>query len=170
MNLAFFGDSYDLVKRFFCGELSSLGYSVAVDPMFTGAWGGAERDFYRLIGVAPDASPGRSSNSTALFLDPDTGVRGTAGTQHVSFGRLAEQASNHTLVFSFDQSFSHQLDPVVVMTEKLAALQALGCHAMYYNSHARFLFAAKQKGAIDELRDHLVSLGMPAKRLLQSTR
>ena len=39
---------------------------------------------------------------------------------------------------------------------------------MCYDSHARFLFIATQKQALDELRAHLVSLGMPAKRLLES--
>ncbi|HEY2253788.1 MAG TPA: hypothetical protein VGH74_22090 [Planctomycetaceae bacterium] len=167
MNPAFFGDSYDLVKRFFCGELSALGYSVVVDPMLTGVWGGAEREFYRLIGVAPDASPGRSSNRTALFLDPDTGVRENAGSKHASFQRLADEASNHALVFAFDQSFSHHLDSMVVMKDKLAQIRALGCHAMYYNSHARFLFRGQQKDSLNELRDHLVSLGMPTTRLLE---
>lgn len=36
MNRKFFGDSYDIVKRFFCVELAALGYSVEVEPMFTG--------------------------------------------------------------------------------------------------------------------------------------
>ena len=36
MNPKFFGDSYDLVKRFLCAELHVVGYCVTVDPMFTG--------------------------------------------------------------------------------------------------------------------------------------
>jgi len=40
-------------------------------------------------------------------------------------------------------------------------------HAMYYDSHARFLFAATAKHPLHELRTHLVSLGLPVSRLLE---
>ena len=49
MNPSFIGDSYDLVKRFFCFELRALGYKVVVDPMFTGEWKGRECDFFSLL-------------------------------------------------------------------------------------------------------------------------
>jgi len=76
MNQSFLGDSYDLVKRFFCFELSALGYKVVVDPMFTGAWEGREREeFYSLIGIAIDATAPPRSGRTALFVDPDTGIK-----------------------------------------------------------------------------------------------
>jgi hypothetical protein len=109
MNQSFLGDSYDLVKRFFCFELSALGYKVVVDPMFTGAWEGREREeFYSLIGIAIDATAPPRSGRTALFVDPDTGIKQKGSKQHVSFDRLAMEASSHALVFSFDQSFSRQ--------------------------------------------------------------
>jgi hypothetical protein len=54
------------------------------------------------------------------------------------------------------------------MREKLAALQVQGCYAMYYDSHARFLFVATERHPLDELHVHLVSLGLPASRLLTS--
>ena len=38
MKLDWFGDSYDIVKRFFVEVLSGLGYAVYVDPMPTGDW------------------------------------------------------------------------------------------------------------------------------------
>jgi len=38
VNTKYLGDSYDLVKRFFCRELKNLGYQVVADPMFTGSW------------------------------------------------------------------------------------------------------------------------------------
>jgi hypothetical protein len=43
MNPKFFGDSYDLAKRFFCGALAALDYDVIIDPMFTGEWNGKEK-------------------------------------------------------------------------------------------------------------------------------
>jgi hypothetical protein len=167
MNPTFFGDSYDIVKRFFCRELSELGYSVAVDAMLTGNWSGAENDFYRLISVKFEPTKKPNSTRTALFLDPDTGIHKKGGKQHVSFERLAHEASKYELVFSFDQSFSRQEKPATIMREKLAVLQSSGCHAMYYDSHARFLFVASKRHPLDELHTHLVSLGLPASRLMQ---
>ena len=137
MNPAFLGDSYDLVKRFFCFELSALGYKVVVDPMFTGAWEEREREFFRLIDVDMDTTAPPYSARTALFVDPDTGVKHKGSTKHVSFDRLAQEASSHALVFSFDQSFSRQAKPIEVMKGKLSALKDRSCHAMYYDSHAR---------------------------------
>lgn len=45
MRPEFFGDSYDIVKRFFCETLRSLGDTVYIDPLFTGDWSGQETIF-----------------------------------------------------------------------------------------------------------------------------
>jgi hypothetical protein len=165
---SFHGDSYDLVKRFFCHELAALGYVVVIDAMFTGTWNGKEQDFYRLLGaVSREASPPGTVQS-ALFLDPDTGINSKGGKQHVSFDRLAQEASAFAIVFAFDQSFSRQAQADEVMNGKLAAFEARGCSAMYYDSHARFLFLSRQKHRLSELRAHLVSLGLPSERLVVS--
>jgi hypothetical protein len=168
MNPSFFGDSYDLVKRFFCHELASLGYVVAIEPLLTGDWNGADSDFYRLVGVEPLVDRKSPPDRKALFFDPDTGINDKGGRQHVSFERLAQEASNFDIVFSFDQAFSRQANPATVMRLKLAAIYARGCHALYYDSHARFLFAATAKQPLDELRVHLISLGLPTSRLVES--
>ena len=165
MNPLYLGDSYDLVKRFWCRELSNLGYAVAVDPMFTGEWNGREQSFLDLIG-AETAKPTRvHASKSALFLDPDTGVNSKGGPKHVSYERLASEAKRHDLVFSFDQSFSRQHDAATVMDSKLTALHALGCHVMYYDSHARFLFAATDQERLDELHAGVVALGLPTTRI-----
>lgn len=88
MNPALLGDSYDLVKRFFCFDLSALRYKVAVDPMFTGARKGRKREFFNLIGVAMDATAPPHLAHTALFVDSDTGVNRKGSMQHVLFNRL----------------------------------------------------------------------------------
>ena len=167
MNPSFLGDSYDLVKRFFCFELRDLGYKVVADPMFTGEWKGRERDFFSLIGITIDATVSLPSARTALFVDPDTGVRYKGSPKHVSFDQLAQEASRHALVFSFDQSFSRQAKPVEAMKGKLSALTDRSCYAMYYDSHARFLFISKQGKILRELRAHFVALGLPAERFLE---
>lgn len=125
MNPAFFGDSYDLVKRFFCVEISSLGYSIAINPMFTGDWSGTENAFYRLLGAEPNGKVLSDAKPRALFLAPDTGVKQKGSKQHVSFARLAQETKKFQLVFSFDQSFSRQANPATVIREKLAELRAL---------------------------------------------
>jgi hypothetical protein len=168
MNPKYLGDSYDLVKRFFCRELSCLGYSVAVDAMFTGTWGADEQEFYRLIGANPLASGALRPVRTALFLDPDTGINERGSKQHASFDRLVRETTRHELVFAFDQSFSRQAKAAETIRTKLSALRSRGCHAMYYDSHARFVFVANQRPALDELQLHLVALGLPASRLLAS--
>jgi hypothetical protein len=166
MNARYLGDSYDLVKRFFCQELRALGYHVTADPMFTGAWDEERLQFFRLIGVDPAGNAAVRAGRTALFLDPDTGVNHKGGKQHVSFDRLALEATRYTVVFSFDQSFSRQASPLELMRGKLSALKKRGCHALYYDSHARFLFAASREETLVELERHLVALGLPTSRLL----
>lgn len=168
MNPDYFGDSYDLVKRFFCHELTVLGYSVEVDAMLTGSWSGAESNFYRLIGARAHGKQPTDSRPRALLLDPDTGVMQSASRRHTSFARIAQETKTFRLVFSFDQSFSRQAKASLVIQEKLAALRAVGCAALYYDSHARFVFAAAEAAPINELRTHLISLGLPPTRLIES--
>ena len=72
MNPAYFGDSYDLVKRFFCRELSVLGYLVEVDAMLTGSWSGTEDSFYRLIGAPAHGKTPTEGGPRALLVDPGT--------------------------------------------------------------------------------------------------
>ncbi|MDO8373095.1 MAG: hypothetical protein Q7T39_14300 [Polaromonas sp.] len=168
MNPDYFGDSYDLVKRFFCNELSSLGYTVLIDPMFTGDWAGTEQQFFKLIGAVPvssDAPNGR----TALLVDPDTGVHGKAGGRHVSIGELATFAKSHEIVAAFDQSFSRQATYPAALYTKLSELRDLGVYGMYYNSHARFVFAAVSEEPIAALYAHLVQLGLPSSRLVRES-
>ena len=166
MNPAYLGDSYDLVKRFFCFELSRLGYTVSVDPMLTGDWNTNVCEFYRLIGAEPLDSNRPMSAKAALFLDPDTGINSKGGKQHASFDCLALKCKSYELVFAFDQSFSRQVKPKDVIREKLIELREKGCHGMYYDSHARFVFVANKRDVLNELRNHLVALGLPQSRLL----
>ncbi len=165
MNTKYLGDSYDLVKRFFARELGNLGYQVAADPMFTGSWSDEERiQFFKLVHASPENN--RAPSRTALFLDPDTGIHERSSRQHVSYARIADETDRYQLVFSFDQSFSRQEAPAAVVQRKIQAMKALGCSAMYYDSHARFLFASRVDNIIMELREHLMSVGLPGSRLV----
>lgn len=168
MNRKYLGDSYDLVKRFFCSILTALGYEVVIDPMFTGEWGNGEQEaFYLLIGASPATTPIPNSRRTALLIDLDTGIRERGGRQHVSFDRIATEVNIHALVFVFDQSFSYQEDRHAIMREKLTAMTNRGCHCFYYDSHARFLFASLEVDALNVLLSRLREIGMPGSRLFQ---
>lgn len=131
MNPDWFGDSFDIVKRFFVSVLRCAGYSVYVD-----------------------------------LLDPDTGIGKKPSAQHITIETIAQNLAHHDVVFSFDQSFSRTRTPLEQMKEKLEALAIYGVHGFYYDSHARFLFAAKSRDAIEEVRKALLAAGLPRKRLV----
>ncbi|MEO6259299.1 MAG: hypothetical protein ABIP63_03080 [Thermoanaerobaculia bacterium] len=155
------------MKRFFSRELANLGYQVVADPMFTGSWSDEEQTrFFGLVQATPELHD--SPSRTALFLDPDTGVQERQSRKHVSYARVVTETDRHRLVYSFDQSFSRQEAPGAIIQKKLEALRARGCSAMFYDSHARFLFASRAREAITELRGHLVSVGLPASRLVEA--
>jgi hypothetical protein len=168
MRPEFLGDSYDIVKRFFCETLRSLGYTVYIDPQITGDWSGQETTFYRFLGVEPRAGAKSASPLTALFLDPDTGVNEKGSLSHVSYERLAAEAKSYALVFAFDQAFSRAGDAGAKLQTKLNALAELGCAALYYASHAHFLFVSRDHEHLQRLRSELVSLGLPPSRIVEA--
>lgn len=166
MRPEFLGDSYDIVKRFFCETLRSLGYTVYIDPLFTGDWSGQERTFYRFLGVEPYAGVKPASRVTALFLDPDTGVNEKGSSSHVSYERLVDEAKSHAVVFAFDQAFSRAGEAGPKLQAKLQKLSELGCAALYYASHAHFLFVSREREGLTQLRGELLARGLPASRLI----
>lgn len=168
MHPDYLGDSYDIVKRFFCEALRSLGYTVYIDPMFTGEWSGQETAFYRFLGVERLTSAPTSSTPTALFLDPDTGVNRKGSRSHVSYKRVVNEAQKHKIVFAFDQGFSRGTAPEPQIREKIEALAALGCSAIYYDSHARFLFVSRERSELKKLRSELVGQGLPSSRFIEA--
>lgn len=169
MRSEFLGDSYDIVKRFFCETLRSLGYTVYIDPLFTGDWSAQERKtFYHFLGVKPYAGAKPASGVTAIFLDPDTGVNEMGSPSHVSYQRLVEEAKNHSVVFAFDQAFSRAGEAGPKLQAKLQKLSELGCAALYYASHAHFLFVSRERERLAQLRGELLARGLPASRLIEA--
>jgi hypothetical protein len=72
MNPQWFGDSFDIVKKYFVENLKEIGYHVVVDPLLTGEWNGFEQKFYHFLGASLLREP--YSEKSALLLDPDTGI------------------------------------------------------------------------------------------------
>jgi hypothetical protein len=167
MNPDFLGDSFDIVKRFFIENIKSLGYQVFVDPMFTGEWTGLDRQFYKLVGAVPLGNFVKTGGRTALLLDPDTGIREKRSKGHITMDILVRHLQQHEIVFSFDQSFSRAGEPIVEIKRKLNTLQSLGAVGFYYDSHARFLFAAKSREALMEIEQKLLDTGLPERRFIK---
>lgn len=165
MNPRWFGDSFDIVKRFFIENLNAIGYHVVVDPMFTGEWHGLEHEFYQFLTGHP-VTEKRNSRSALLF-DPDTGIGKKKSKRHVTIECIAEQLLNHDVVFSFDQSFSRGESASDKIREKLSLLHETGNYGFYYDSHARFLFAAKSIETLAEIEKQLMESGLPASRLMK---
>lgn len=166
MHPKYLGDSYDLVKRFFCVEIATLGYSVEADPMADPSSGLDIRQYCRLIGATSAADQQRPVGQRVLLLDPDTGVQERPGPKHVTFVRLANEADRYDVLLCFDQAFSRGRSAESTMTSKIAALRQMSCAAMYYSSHAHFLFVSRSMEKLIRIRDHLVEVGVPAGRLI----
>jgi hypothetical protein len=165
MNRDWFGDSYDIVKRFFVGELRSLGYSVYVDPLPTGEWEAVESAFLEFLGAVHvrDAQP---SVASALFLDPDTGISARPSRAHTTISSIVGHLARHEIVFAFDQSFSRGANPLPQLRAKLQSLREQGAHGFYYDSHARFIFASLSSQKLGAVREALLKAGLPAHRLV----
>jgi hypothetical protein len=122
MNPAYLGDSYDVVKRFFCERARSAGYAVYVDPMFTGDWSARQRAmFLRFLG-ARELGAQVPQSPAALLVDPDTGIRSAPGRSHATFRSIAENCERFALVIVFDQSFSRGTSARSAVTAGAATL------------------------------------------------
>jgi len=172
MNRKHFGDSYDIVKRFFCERLQLLKYSTCADPMFRGDWTGAKPVFYRLLGVADCVEQRLTCSRSALLIDPDTGIADRRGRKYISTDRIIAELARYAVVFVFDQSFIRikNASEVDQMQEKLRRLcshpRSPPTFGFYYRSHAKFLFASRDKEQLQAIRKDLVECGIPAERFI----
>ena len=166
MNTSYLGDSYDVVKRFFCGMARSAGYDVVVEPMFTGNWTPAQRSAYLRFLDARAFEPTSADPSAALLVDPDTGIRSTPSATHVTFDMIAARCKQFALVLVFDQAFARNQSGTQVMNAKLRTLRALGVRGLYYDSHARFLLCSLSSSRVMRFHKSLIHAGLPAARFL----
>ncbi len=164
MNPKWFGDTYDIVKRFFASALHELDYDVYIDPMLTGDWDGKEERLYEFLKMRP-VKDARNTMS-ALFLDPDTGIGSVPSPKHTTISSMVGQLETHEIVYSFDQSFSRGSDPAAQMNVKLATVSEQGAFGFYFDSHARFLFCSADEVRLKKLGDHLRHKGIPSQRLI----
>lgn len=184
MRMQFFGDSYDVVKRFLLRTVAPEAKWTAF-PMFTHeVTDGDIAGFEAFLGVSvtsPSAitkSTDRATHFSALaghrhvFLDPDTGVKlkpsnGVSATKYV-FGpelvSLCEQNRDRLLVV-FDQSVPRGKERKAVAA-KLAYFRERGIHGFAYLSHACFLILSSSESACRAARKHLLASHLPKSRLV----
>lgn len=165
---SYLGDSYDLVKRFLAGSVSSIAKDYA-DSFFIPA---QIRDAYsKVTGVLIFEPPVQSP--FAILLDPCTGIpldaaRDEPTTTHVPIKYIMKVLEEHgpKFLICFDQSFSRGASKDGLMREKIRALGKGGLKVFYYSSHANFLFASKSAEIIDRVKNQLQNSGIPASRLV----
>lgn len=168
MNPLYFGDSFDIIKRFFCEALKCLGYEIYIDPMYTAAMNEHEHTFYSFIGARHVSEFIPNPKPSALFIDPDTGINEIGGKRHVSFATIAAKATVHDVVFAFDQSFSRNVMAKESMKQKIKVMNARGCSAFFYDSHARFIFVARDGCRLVEIKKYLSDVGLPSSRIIEN--
>ena len=166
MNPEWFGDSYDIVKRYLIENLKSSGYQVFADPMITGDWAETIEKYYYFIGAVPLGTT--CPKEKVLFIDPDTGIAHYNSNQHITIENMIEKLAEYEIVFAFDQSFSRVGDSVQKMQDKLSKLSRTGTFGFYYNSHAKFLFCCASKEKLKLFEKQLLSTGLPSERILKT--
>lgn len=166
MNPKWFGDSYDIVKRYLIDNLKNIEYRVFADPMSTNDWKDDIEKYYLFIGASP--LPAEGPDSKALFIDPDTGISNKKSNQHISMNSLMGKLEEFEIVFAFDQSFSYVGDQAGKMKEKLSQIAKTGNFGFYYNSHAKFLFCCASQAKLENVVKQLLSTGLPEERILKT--
>ena len=161
MDQKYLGDSYDLVKRFFCQVLSPItplyAHEKFVPPGIREAY--TKLTKIQILGTRPQGRFG-------ILLDPDTGATdGHATKKHVSLQFIADlnREFRPTYMICFDQSYhrKHENDKKGQRGEKLRRLRALGLQSFYYSSPAPFLFVAESREVFDVIFDLLRFEGIP---------
>lgn len=184
MRMQFFGDSYDVVKRFLIRTVAPDAKWVAF-PMFTHEVAAAHISaFEAFLGVSV-ASPHTMTSSTDraahlsvladhrhIFLDPDTGIKlkpsnGAEAVKYV-FGpelvALCEQSPDRLLLV-FDQSVPRGAERKAI-AEKLGYFRDKGLCGFAYFSHACFLVLSRSEPVCEAARKRLLATHLPQNRLV----
>lgn len=168
MDQEFLGDSYDLVKRFWAENLSSIA-PIYADERFVPD---GIRDAYTKMTRIP-LFQHSVSHPFAIFLDPCTGIprltnplrKPTKKYAPLPFIVEVFEKYHPEFLICFDQSFGYNESKEVSMEEKRTQLTSNGLFAFYFSSHANFLFVSESYETITVLRKRLITLGIPDARL-----
>ena len=174
MHKQYLGDSYDLVKRFWCETLKSVAPLYA-HPRFVPA---AIRSEYKNVTTIPILED-RPDGRLGILLDPDTGVplpatsASDATSSHVPLPFLIKlnQEFQPDYIICFDQSHvrDHQLSRKDQRAAKMTFLRERGICSFYYVSHAPFLFVAQDRQILRSILERLTLAGIPECRFQTAT-
>ena len=173
MKRQFLGDSYDIVKRLWADLLRHTAPLYAA-PLFyqdddKSKEVDLQREFTRLTGI--QMKVGRPSGVFSILLDPDTGISliDKPLPRYVTTEYIAEQLREPgaRYVVTYDQSFPRCSDSArrERMQQKMKSLAKAECLSLYYASHASFLFTARYRQDLQELKAILTEAGVPAWRI-----
>lgn len=183
MRMQFFGDSYDVVKKFL---LQSVAPSAewAAFPMFSHRVTAEEISAYeRFLGVqvvSPESlneSTNRAQNLAVLtdhrhiFLDPDTGIKltftRTDSDKYVFASELTAlcQQMPERLLLVFDQSVPRGRAEHAIEV-KLAHFKKEGVSGFAYLSHACFVVLSASESTCIRARANLLTAGLPSSRFV----
>ncbi len=193
MNPAFFGDSFDIVKReVIRGLAEPEGW--AVHPMYFDAErdDGFDRRHAEFLGI--DLAKGNTSDRKMvvevgekcqrhLFLDPDTGLRvpgkkerghGQHRKKHLNVPELAEitiaQRRKHKLTLVFDQSNVRNKDRRENVKERLKELRSRKRKiygAAYVCKHVVFIWVSHNEDTVENATHRLIDCsGLPVCRFV----
>ena len=170
MKRDYLGDSYDAVKRLWAQVLTEWA-PLHAEPRFVPH--DIRDEFTRLTGI-PMLSD-HVSGAYGILNDPDTGIRlpgednQSETRTHVTLVTIRDQLTRRAprVVITFDQSdYRHsELKRDKQRLAKMRYLADAGLYAFYYVSHAPFLFAFPDADGRQQLRDRLLTFGIPDDRL-----
>jgi hypothetical protein len=174
MREKYLGDSYDIVKRFWCESLRAIA-PLNAHPEFLPA---EIRERYTAVTLIPvldlESLP---KKPFGILLDPDTGIPLPSASQkrmtpsHAPLPCIAQvMGALHPLyVICFDQSHYRQPGSSgdQQKQKKMDYLKARGLASFYYVSHASFLFITDAPKSLAAIHKRLVSLGIPESTLLK---
>ena len=184
MRMQFFGDSYDVVKRFLLRTVAPEAKWTAF-PMFTHQVAADDiatlEAFLGVSVVSPQAitrSTDRAAHLSAspnhrhVFLDPDTGIKlnpsKSASSVKYVFGpelvSLCDQNQNRLLLV-FDQSVPRGNERKAIAA-KLAYFRERGIHGFAYLSHACFLVLSGSESVCRAAQQQLLVSHLPKTRLV----
>lgn len=188
MHIKYFGDSYDIVKRFFVSNLGALG-PWSVQPMFAepteskdaerfAAFIGASLLSRTLVGTTAERaeSLAASKSSGHLLLDPDIGLKmldapKSPSPAHLYGDELTEivGARPSYLTVVFDQSVARaaHAQQLKEKRQKLAYFRKKGIGGFVYDSHASFVFLSQEAALIEKAFLALRRTGLPESRLVR---
>lgn len=183
MRMQFFGDSYDVVKKFLLQSVSP-GAEWAAFPMFSHDVTAEEVSaFERFLGVRVVSSESLTESTNRaqhlatlaghshIFLDPDTGIKlkfTRADSVKYVFGSeltvLCKQVPERLLLV-FDQSVPRGGEKKA-MERKLAHFKSEGISGFAYLSHACFVVLSASESTCVRARANLLAAGLPSSRFV----